>query len=44
MSAGEKVKNILKLSVYAKELGEDDLLGIGEVEIDRKWPENQFDG
>lgn len=34
----------LKFTVFAKELGEDDLLGEGEVLIDGRWPNNEFDG
>lgn len=33
----------LRLSVYAKESGEDDLLGEGEVLLE-KWKDNEFDG
>lgn len=34
----------LKLSVHAKESEEDNFLGEGDVEIDGKWPKNEFDG
>lgn len=38
---GEKQK--LNLCVYAKESGEDDSLGEGEVPLE-KWKDNEFDG